>query len=105
MDIFNVPLQLRDDVILKKKKQYRISIENIKAFSPYNRTLVRTDALTSIEGEPITITVYVNECEYTVERLCKDTCEWKTPPLIRTTCMCMHNPSCLDNYTKFNLLL
>ena len=90
-DILNVPLiMILEDDIPEIKKQYRISIKNIRAFSPDTGTLVRTDALTSIEGESINITVYDNECEYGVEPLCKNTHE----RLITTVRIAMHDPSC-----------
>ena len=59
MDILDLPIQILEDLLPEKKKEFSIMIASIEAYNS-NGSLAM-GVLTAIEGESITITVYDND--------------------------------------------
>ena len=64
VDILNIPLEIPDDALSEKRKDFNISIDSVRAFKSENSSLARSDALTAIDGEEVAITIYDNDSEY-----------------------------------------
>ena len=60
----DVPIDVPDNPIPEKRKQFIISILRIDTFSSEFSTGSSVGALTAVEGESVMITVYDNDCEY-----------------------------------------
>ena len=61
VDSLNVPIQIPEDLLPEKKKQFSIMIGSIMADdSNGNRA---NGTLTTVQGDPIVITVYDNDCK------------------------------------------
>ena len=55
------PIEIRDDSLSERRKEFSISIGRIEAIS-YDVTSVRT----AVQGDPVRIIAYDNDCEYLI---------------------------------------
>ena len=73
VDVVDIPLHVQDDSIPERRKLFDVSIFTIYTFNTEASTpgSIR-GAQTVIEGEPIRIIVYDNDCEYLDNKLIMD---------------------------------
>ena len=60
----DIPIDVLDDSMMEKQKQFIVSILRVVIRNTERSTGSSTGARTSIEGGPVRITIYDNDCEY-----------------------------------------
>jgi hypothetical protein len=59
----NIPIDVVDDSTPEKQRQFIVSILSIEILNTEFSTGSTTGARTAIDGEPVRITIYDNDCE------------------------------------------